>query len=125
MGSYSWTDYCDLKVRPGKRELFEQYLVELSALQEPWLEYGLEHARVIKIRDDDTVDIQIDSWKIISYWYPETLDWFDKLSEFIEGDLELGFETNDERAIIHFGPEGTKYEIGRMKYDTFTSGELR
>jgi hypothetical protein len=126
MGSYSWTDYCEIKVQPGKREAFQNYLIELEKKELPdWIEYGKEHAKVITLEDDDVVDISIDQWKIITYWYDNTILFFDELSQYLEGELYLSFESPSEYAIIHFSTEGTTYEIGTMKYDTYTGDEMR
>ena len=127
MGMYSWTDYNSIQIRHGMREAFIKYVEDLKLESRPdWPEYGAEHAKVIIIDPEtDDVEIQIDSWKIISYWYNDTLDFFDGLSKYLDGELGLTFETPQEHAIIHFTPEGTRYEIGMMKYDIYGSEELR
>ena len=125
MGSYSWTDFCDIQIREGKREEFLKYLEDLQhESRDDWIEWGQEHAQAITV-DDDNVEIIIDNWKIISYWYPTTLEWFDKLSDYLNGELHISFETPDEYAIVHFSIEGTTYELGEMQYRTYTSKQIR
>ena len=126
MGMYSWTDYCNIVIREGKREAFMQYLEELKNDTRPnWSEYGKDCAKTISVLDDDVVEIQIESWKIISYWYDSTLDFFDRLSEYLEGELGLSFETHEEYARIHFQESGTAYELGAMRYEVYKSADLR
>jgi hypothetical protein len=127
MGSYSWTDYCSIRIRPGMRIAFLQWIEDLKKETKPdWIEFGKEHAKVISVDPvTDEVEISIDSWKLISYWYNHSLEYFDTLSKYVEGYMELSFETPNEHAIIRFEDNGTIYELGQMQYIEYTSKDLR
>jgi hypothetical protein len=117
MGMFSWTDWSSLKVRDGSREQFERWIKE----NEEFKEYN----SVISIDEDGNVEIEINEWKIISYWYDETLDWIDKLNEFIEGDLAIEFENHDEYAIVKFGAEKATIKIGHLEFNDYSTDDLR
>lgn len=113
MGMYSFTDYCDLKIRQGKKEEFLK-----------WLKRHEDYENVVVI-DGDNVEINIDEgWKIISYWYEEFLDELEELNKFLIGEWVLYFETYEEKAIIKFGEE-VVISIGTMEFKDYKIEDLR
>ena len=108
MGMYSYTEYCDLKIRDGKKEEFLK-----------WLENHQDYKEAVEIFDDDSVCIEIDGWKIIGYWYEEFLKELRELNEFLVGEWYLIYETHEEMAIIRFGDDGVKIKLGEMVFTEY------
>jgi hypothetical protein len=113
MGMYSYTEYCDLKIKDGKKGEFLK-----------WLDGHERYKDVVKI-DGDNVEIDVDvGWKIISYWYDEFLDELEELNEFLIGKWCLIFETHDQMAIIEFGKE-VKISLGTMEFVDYGIEDFR
>ena len=72
----------------------------------------------------DEFSILFDDRKIISYWYEQTLNFLNFIAKYIEGEISLGFETEEERAIIRFTKGKCKLAIGTMKYKNYTPNDL-
>jgi hypothetical protein len=108
MGMYSYTEYCDLKIKDGKKEEFLK-----------WLENHQDYKEAVEIFDDDSVYIEIDGWKIIGYWYEDFLKELRELNEFLEGEWCLIYETHEEMAIIKFGDDGVKIKLGEMVFTEY------
>ena len=109
MGMYSYTEYCDLVIRAGKKEEFLK-----------WLENHQDYKEAVEIDDGDwSVYIDIDGWKIIGYWYEEFLKELRELNEFLEGEWCLIYETHEEMAIIKFGDDGVKIKLGQMVFTEY------
>jgi len=113
MGMYSHTDYCNLKIKEGKKEAFLKWLEE----HEDWKE-------ITEINENDEVYFDVDGWKIISYWYEGFLKELKELNEFLEGTWGLAYETPDQYAIIHFEPQGVEIESGVMKWNIYKLEDL-
>jgi len=111
---YSYTDYCDLKIRNGKKEEFLK-----------WLEENKDYKDTTTIDEDNNVEIEIeDGWKIISYWYESFLDELEQLNNFLIGSWVLIFETHEEKAIIEFGEE-VKISLGTMEFKDYKIDDFR
>jgi hypothetical protein len=108
MGMYSYTEYCDLKIRDGKKEEFLK-----------WLENHQDYKEIVEIFDDDSVYIEINGWKIIGYWYEDFLKELRELNEFLVGEWCLIYETHEEMAIIQFGDDGVKIKLGEMVFTEY------
>ena len=115
----TYTESDNLKIRSGMRDAFFQYLRDLKKSNE-------ELADSISICAGDVVHIDIFDEKIIGFWPKSTLEWFDKLSEYIEGYLSLELETQEEDATVYFIGSGAIYELAQIhyEYESFTSDEL-
>jgi hypothetical protein len=107
MGMYSYTEYCDLKIKDGKKEEFLK-----------WLEKHPDYKEAVEIYGDE-VNIEIDGWKIIGYWYEDFLKELRELNEFLEGEWCLIYETHEEMAIIQFRDDGVKIKLGTMVFEEY------
>ena len=56
-----------------------------------------------------------DGWKIIQYWYPGFATLIRDISAFVDGYVELQYETEEEMARIIFQNGETKIECGRVE----------
>lgn len=65
-----------------------------------------------------------DGWKIIQYWYDDFLYLLRDLALFIEGYVVFLYETEDEKAIIHFENHRCRIKIGVMSYCGYKPEEL-
>jgi len=108
MGMYSYTEYCDLVIRDGKKEEFLK-----------WLEKHPDYKEAVEIDEDGSVYINIDGWKIIGYWYEEFLKELRELNEFLKGEWCLIYETHEEMAIIKFEDDGVKIKLGQMVFTEY------
>jgi hypothetical protein len=75
-------------------------------------------------KQKDEFQVLFDDRKIISYWYNNTLNFLNFIAEYIEGEISLGFETEEERALIRFTKGKCKLAIGEMKYKNYTPNDL-
>jgi len=108
MGMYSYTLYCHLIIRDGKKEEFLK-----------WLEKHPDYKEAVEIDEDGSVYIKTDGWKIIGYWYEEFLKELRELNEFLKGEWCLIYETHEEMAIIQFGDDGVKIKLGQMVFTEY------
>lgn len=113
MGMYSSTLYCDLRIKDGKKKEFLD-----------WLKKHPEYEEITKIDEEGNVEIKVDGWKIISYWYENFLDELEELNQFLEGSWTLIYETYDEMAIIEFGDK-VRIRIGVMEFEDLSIEDLR
>jgi len=116
MGMYSHTDYCDLKIKKGKKKAFLKWLNKHNNWND-WKD-------ITEIKGDE-VYFNVKGWKIIGYWYSNFLKELEELNEFIEGEWGLAFETPEEYAIIRFTKSGVIVESGVMKWETYTIEDLK
>jgi len=114
MGMYSYTEYCDLRIKDGKKDEFLK-----------WLDEHEDYKEVVEIYDDNIVEIDVDGWKIIGYWYDEFLDELEELNKFLIGTWCLIFETHEEMAIIEFGKEEVKISLGTMEFKDYKIEDFR
>jgi hypothetical protein len=97
-----------LKIRDGKKEEFLK-----------WLEKHPDYKEAVVIEEDGSVYIDIDGWKIIGYWYEWFLKELRELNEFLVGEWCLIYETHEEMAIIKFGDDGVKINLGVMVFTEY------
>lgn len=91
MGMITTAGYHNLTIREGKKQAFEKWLSD----KEKWRE-------AITIYNGKTVHLDF-SWKLISYWYDNTVKEFSELNEFISGVLMLDYEDTAITGTIIFG----------------------
>jgi len=108
MGTYSYSLYSCLTIRNDKvREEFKK-----------WLEKKSEWKEVIDYDDGyDDVDINIDGWKIIGYWYVDFLDDLVDLARFLEGYFVLESEEKGVFAKICFENGNVKIVLFDVDFD--------
>ena len=111
MGMVSYTDWCELRLKDGKKEDFLK-----------WLDNHEDWKEITEIKNNEVYFNQ--EWKIISYWYPSFLQELKEINQFIEGDWALLYETGEEKAIIHFKNSGVEIEEGVMEWRTYKLEEL-
>jgi len=108
MGTYSYSLYSYLTIKNDKvREEFKK-----------WLEKKSEWKEVIDYDDGyDDVDINIDGWKIIGYWYVDFLDDLVDLARFLEGYFVLESEEKGAFAKICFENGNVKIVLFDVDFD--------
>lgn len=68
---------------------------------------------------------EMNEWKIVSYWYADTVDFFRNLAVFCEGSVHFVLETDDEAATIVLHEGEVTFKIGRMEYNDFDYHDLK
>jgi hypothetical protein len=76
-------------------------------------------------KKSDTFTILFDERKIISYWYEETCKFLKFIAKYIEGEMRLDFETDEEKAIITFEKGECKVNLGIMEWKNFSIDEMK
>ena len=115
---YSVTDYCSLQIREGvsledARTIFDD-IEDYNGCEDMFHinQYGSESHEVEIILSDG-------GWKLIGYWYDETLDMLEELAKVLEGSWALTYETNEYAAVINFKSGKVSIDIGSMEWSTY------
>ena len=98
-----------------KTEMGKNYETELDKAKLEFLESGSFSLEFM------------DGWKIIQYWYNNTLDFLDNLAKYIEGYVVFEYETNDEKANIRFEGGSCYIDIYKREWaktETYNSTDL-
>ena len=66
----------------------------------------------------------MDGWKIISYWYDHFVLFLRDLAVFLEGDIYLDFENEDEGGNIRFSDGEVIITTGVMEWKTHKTEEF-
>ena len=129
---YSWTNWCDLTLRKGvtvkeAEKVFNEIEGENSDNDnEPDL-FKIITRKDINGKETNEVEITLPSggWKIISYWYEDTLDMLEKLATILDGTWALQFETREEAADINFQDGNVTIDTGYMNWTNSKIKDLR
>ena len=130
MGTYTEVDYADLTLRDNVS--VEEGRLVLESIEDEYkldrgdlftVDYITEDRNGVKIT---TVSFNLPDggWKIISYWYRETLEMLEKMATVLDGDIYLRYETNEEGGIIHFKGGEVAIEIGTMTWESYTTSDF-
>jgi len=116
MGMYSYLQYEDLH---------SEYPEELVKWRERKLEEGDDYWDAIEVDENGYISFEgLSGFKIISYWYPEFIQFLTEIALFIRGQVCFLYETSEEMATIHF-EDGTFYiDMGEMCFTKFTATEV-
>lgn len=89
--------------------------------------YGPTYSGVVNISEDGkTCDFyEMSDWKLISYWYTMDVQFLRDVAIFIEGDISLEFENNDEAGHISFSDGKCEIRTGVMTWNDHTPEILR
>jgi len=116
MGMYSYLQYEDLSSSNPEG------LIEWKKKKE---KEGNEYWESIDITLNGGVSFEgLSEYKIISYWYPEFIQFLTEIALFIRGEVCFLYETAEEMATIHF-ENGIYYiDMGEMHFTKFTATEV-
>jgi len=116
MGMYSYIQYEDLSVyNPDE-------LIKWIKIREG---KGSCYWEAVDISKEGYISLEgLSGFKIISYWYPEFIQFLTEIALFVRGSICFLYETAEEMATIHF-ENGTYYiDMGEMHYTKFTATEV-
>jgi hypothetical protein len=122
MGMRSYVDYSDLSIRPGKEKEFDELAESIKKIEDLTETMTRDESGAVELNE------VFNDWKIISYWYKETLDLLEKMNKVLTGEINLLFETGEERAIIRFGDteqEEAFINLGMMEYNEYKVSEFK
>ena len=138
MGMYSWIEDCDVEI--VNPEGLKEYVLKIlrdelrysineeyakSLLKEEFREKTATEIEAIDATELFTgTNIGWDNWKIIQYWYDEFVIFIRDLSAFIEGEILLEYETEEEKAKIEFTNGVTNIEIGTFNWAKIDKNDL-
>lgn len=139
MGAY--TSIVDSNVKIINLSGLKKFLKDLMDEKDPryintqsgWTDTGQnrgpEYANAVsieKLGDVYYLDFSgMDGWKIISYWYDSMVLFFRDIGVFVEGEIQMEFETQDESGWIEFKQGKTIFHTGQMEWQTWGAEEVR
>jgi len=114
MGMY--TTIVDSEVNVIDMEGLKKFLKNLKAgknkdyivKDKTWADFGKnrgkQYAEAVKLNEKEKIldFMGLDGWKIISYWYDMFVQFLRDIAVFLEGEVTMEFETNDEGGYIEF-----------------------
>ena len=88
---------------------------------------GPEFAGIITLDEKNkTADFKgMDGWKIISYWYPLFVQFMRDVAVFVEGEILLDFESNEEGGWIEFTKGKCIIHTSQMIWQESSPEEIR
>jgi len=115
MGSYTYVE--NHSVRIVDKEGLKDFFATCK---------GTDAAHYVKALavEGDYVNFEgMDGWKIISYWYTGFLEFLRGLAIFVEGEVSLRYETNNEFATIVFNDAECLISLGTLQWEPNVSVE--
>jgi len=88
-------------LKEGKNK---DYIVKDKSWSDFGKNRGKQYAEAVELDEKNKIlDFEgMDGWKIISYWYDMFVQFLRDVAVFLEGNIELEFESNDEGGRIEF-----------------------
>jgi hypothetical protein len=116
MGMYS--THIDEEINIKDAQGFIKFLYEYPKTKDGnGYKKELDDAKMIFL-DSGTFSLEfMDSWKIIQYWYNQTLKFFDELAKYIEGYVVFEYETGDEKAHVLFKDKVCTIDIYKREWN--------
>ena len=112
MGMKSWVMHYGLELK-GKKEDWNKHVTALKDIEELW---G-EGKKLFYISDSGDVRANLNDRKIISYWYPETIEMLKKMNEHLIGFISLYSDPDEPLALIKFTDQGVKVKQGFIQWE--------
>ena len=128
MGSYTYIDESDVVIKDldNLKKLFKEIMTDKIEYSGD-AKYLVDKLKISYSKSRECYMLDFEGWdghKIISYWYDNMVELLRDIAVFVEGDVSLTFETQEEGGRIEFENGECIIHTGQMNWHENSPEEL-